>query len=154
MKLFASLALLCLLGLSGYAFIQTNSREDLHKKILELRSELAKNEEELLSPSADDLAKYAEFIKQPNSGLIRLLPRELYDRRNEMTINGGGAYYSFFSLDHAYGYGSDIQLEQNKFSVGFAGADYGFIVTVKGASLQEMTLENPIAAAIAAYQPP
>ena len=43
------------------------------------RAELAKLETQFLSPSAEDRAAYAEFLTQPNTGLIRLLPREKFD---------------------------------------------------------------------------
>jgi len=153
MKILVSIFLLCVLGFTGFAFAQENKREQVHKTIADLRSALNKAEEEFLSPAAEDLAKYAEFLKQPNTGLIRILPREIYDKPSELTIRGGGSYYSFSRLTHEYGYGSDIELQQNNFSVGFAGADYGFITKVDDIPLQEITTENPLASVMASYEP-
>lgn len=66
------------------------------------------------------------------TGLVKLLPRGRYD--GSMLVRGAGAYYSFANRTHAYGYGSDIELSNGQVSVGFAGCDFGFFV-----SLGEMT---------------
>ena len=75
--------------------------------------------------------------------MIRLLPREAYDKDTTLTIRGGGAYYSFTRRTHAYGYGSDISLEQGFLKVGFAGADYGMLVKLGDVPLEEVTSEHP-----------
>src|SRR2546426_3683609 len=89
----------------------------------------------LLAPAANDREALAGFLRESNTGLIRLLPRELYDSgryhvEKRLKIQGGGAYYSFANLTHVYGYGSDIELDHNKLSVGFAGADYGMLTNI------------------------
>ena len=118
-----------------------------------------------LSPSAEDLAAFAEFLKQPNTGLIRILPSGLYEDR--LTIRGGGAYYSFIRLTHEYGNGSDIELQrvptnelvappiaEYNFRVGFAGADYGFIVTLGNVPLEKVTLDHDGVKFLVDYDPP
>src|SRR5258708_2899880 len=70
----------------------------------------------LLAPSETDRLAFADFLKSANSGLIRLMPRELYDNprvetNHRVPMSGGGAYYSFAWLRHLYGYGSDIELQ-------------------------------------------
>src|ERR1044072_7418866 len=92
---------------------QTQSREDILKQIEAKRAELNSLENRLLSPSEEDKARYADFLRQSGTGLIRLLPREKFDSGRDkkgLTISGGGAYYSFARLTHEYGYGSDIEL--------------------------------------------
>src|SRR5215475_5541105 len=126
------------------ALAQSESRSKTIKEINSLNKELSKKEKELLSPSAEDRAAFAEFLKQRNTGLIRLLPRGLYE--GMLNIRGGGAYYSFTRLTNEYVYGSDIELQMvphnpnnddailpvpdYRFHTGFAGADFGFIVTL------------------------
>jgi len=61
------------------AFGQTPSRAEVLNEMATKRAELAKLETQFLSPSAEDRAAYAEFLAQPNAGLIRLLPREKFD---------------------------------------------------------------------------
>lgn len=113
----------------------------------------------LLAPSAGDRLAFAAFLKTRNTGLIRLLPREVYDSATyrtpkKLNIRGGGAYYSFAHLTHAYGYGSDIELGHNKLSVGFAGADYGMLTNLGDTPLEEITLDDIRTRQIAAYRPP
>src|SRR5690349_372457 len=86
---------------------QTQTREDLLKEIATKRAELAKLEKAFLAPPAEDQAKYADFLRLPDTGLIRLLPREGFDTGNSpekprLTIRGGGAFYSFKERTHEY----------------------------------------------------
>ena len=134
------------------ASAQTESREQVLRQIEAKRAELSVLEDKLLAPSDEDRSAYAEFLKQPDTGLIRLLPRETYDKENKLTIRGGGAYYSFALLTHAYGRGSDIELEQNRLSVGFAGYDYGLLVKAGNGPPDELTFEHPFVRPLANYK--
>jgi hypothetical protein len=138
---------------------QTQSRDDLLRQIQAKRAELNTLEATFLSPSEEDRNSYAEFLRTPGTGLIRLLPRETYDdnaKKGRQTIvtRGGGAYYSFTRLTHEYGYGSDIELAQDTLSTGFAGADYGLLTNLGDVPLESVSLETPAAAIFAAYNPP
>ncbi len=117
-----------------------------------LKSKLATLEKPLLAVSAEDTVAFAEFLKQPDSGLIRLLPREKYDARLE--IRGGGAYYSFTRLKHEYGRGSDIELSQEQFSVGFAGFNFGFLLALGDKPLEELTVDTSELRFLLEFKPP
>jgi hypothetical protein len=115
----------------------------------------------LLAPSEADRLVFADFLHRRNTGLIRLLPREVYDSKsksdqtaNPAKIRGGGSYYSFANLTHVYGFGSDIGLEDNHFSVGFAGAAYGMITNLGDAFLEQITLTDARAQFLSSYEPP
>jgi hypothetical protein len=102
----------------------------------------------LLAPSAQDRQAYESFLRERNTGLIRLMPRELYDwetyrTAKQVSIRGGGAYYSFAHLTHAYGYGSDLGLERNSLRVGFAGADFGILTNLGHVPLDSITRNDP-----------
>lgn len=102
----------------------------------------------LLAPSADDRNATAQFMRSFDTGLIKLLPREVFDWRTyhtkkQIKIHGGGAYFSFFYRSHEAGYGSDIELERNLLSVGFAGFDYGFLTNLGDVSLNNISLDDP-----------
>ena len=127
--------LLSLIAISSFCFAgapkaaaQMPDRAELLLKIESLRDQLKMKEAKFLAPSAEDLAAYSEFLKQPDTGMARLLPREKYYQ--SLLIRGGGAYYSFAKLTNEYGYGSDIELQQGKLQVGFAGADFGFLTSL------------------------
>lgn len=135
---------------------QSQSRDELLKEIADKRADLKKLETVFLAPAEEDRAAYAEFLQQPHTGLIRLLPREVYEsevyKKNVkgLTIRGGGAYYSFARLTHEYGQGSDIGLEAGYLSM----PDYGMLTKLGDLSIEEITLEHPGARFIAAYNPP
>jgi len=134
------------------AITQPPARSVLENQIHQMLTQLKQTEQEFLAPSDRDTAKYAEFLTQPDTGLIRLLPREVF--QDELTINGGAAYYSFARLTHEYGFGSDIELQQNHFSVGFAGADFGFLTRLGKVSIEEVTLDHPAAQFLLTFAAP
>ena len=138
------------------AFGQTQSRSETLKQIESKRAELASLESQFLAPAAEDHAAYAEFLTQPDTGLIRLLPREKFDsfanKTAPLTVRGGGAYYSFVRLTHEYGYGSDLELYSGYLSVGFAGADYGMLTKLDGARLEDVSTELPAVMFLARYK--
>jgi hypothetical protein len=112
----------------------------------------------LLAPSVQDRLTYESFLRARKTGLIRLIPRESYDwetyhAKKRVPIRGGGAYYSFANLTHAYGYGNDLELDHNVLSVGFAGNDYGMLTNLGDRSLENITLNDPVARFISQYAP-
>lgn len=138
---------------------QTQSREDLLRQIEAKRAELNALEKIFLAPSEEDLKSHAAFLRNPDTGLIRLLPRETYDDnankdRERIVTRGGGAYYSFIRLTHEYGYGSDIELSGDYLSTGFAGLNYGLMTNLGDVPLESVSLATPAASIFAAYNPP
>lgn len=151
-KLFAValFATLCALPLAARA--QTQDRAQAAAEIESLREQIKAREAILIAPSAEDAEAYAEFLAQPGTGLIRLLPRERWE--GKLSARGGGAYYSFTRLTHEYGYGSDIQLELDNFSVGFAGADFGFLLNLGNVPLEGVSNATEPVQFMAAFQTP
>jgi hypothetical protein len=116
-------------------------RSELEKKIASLKEALKQAEKEFLEPSTEDKATYQEFLGQSDRGLIRLMPKEKF--KDDSSLRRGGAYYSFTGLTHDYDYGSDIEFEHEKLSVGFTGADFGFLINLGDGSIEAITLEHP-----------
>lgn len=137
---------------------QSSSREDVLKDIAAKRAELQRLEDQFLSPAEEDRAAYKELLSQPDTGLIRLLPREVYGSEvynknvKTLTIGGGGAFYSFARLTHEYGYGSDLMLEAGYLAIPAAGAGYGMMIDLGDVSLDEITKDYSTARALAAYE--
>lgn len=152
--------LITLLLAAVYSLAQVQSRADILKEIEAKRKELDKLEQSFLAPSAEDQAAYAEFLRQPDTGLIRLLPRDKFEsevyknNKKAITLRGGGAYYSFSRLTHEYGFGSDIALEQDYLSTGFAGANYGMLTSLGDTPLENVSLETTAARVLAEHVPP
>lgn len=105
-----------------------------------------------LAPSAEDVGRFAAFLSQPDTGLVRLLPREKVERKPG--VRGGGAFYSFAHLVHEYAYGSDLALEQGRLGSGFAGADYGFIFDLGEMPLEDVTADVEPVKFLASFSPP
>ena len=138
---------------------QSESRDDVLKKIESKRAELEAKRAELealeakfMVASEEDIAAYTEFLQQPDTGITRLLPREVFDNKNTLTTRGGGAYYSFTHKTHEYGRGTQIGFEQDTFNVTFAGADYGMLARLGDVPLKTISLESPAAKFLASYE--
>ena len=151
-----SIALFCSLFFSASLLAQTSDRGQLEKEFFALRTELAEKisakEKEFLGVTESEKEKYAEFLQQPNTGLIRILPHEKFNEK--LNTRGGGAYYSFTRLTHSYDYGSDISFEQGSLSVVFAGANFGFLRSLGNMSLDELTLDHTEIHYLANFVPP
>lgn len=152
---FCSIVLTFLLSCLSTALTQaqTVDRAQLDREIDELWQQVKVKQDLLLEPAPADKEAYAEFLRQPDTGLIRLLPREKYDYAHKLPVRGGGAYYAFVLKTHEYGRGSDIELSQGNFSVGFAGMDYGYFLPLGDLPLDAVTLEHPAVKALAEYRP-
>jgi len=122
-------------------------------QITTLKQQLHQKEELFLAPAPEDFVAFADFLRQPNTGLLRLMPREQF-RNTLSTIREGGAYFSFVSQVHAYGFGSDVGLEQGYLKVGFAGADFGYLTSLGNTSLDGITVDTSGVASLAAFTPP
>lgn len=127
---------------------QGDSRDQRLREYNQLRTQLSSMEADILRPSQADLDLACEQGLQA----IRLLPREKYE--NALTIRGGGAYYSFARATHEYGRGSDIELQRGHLSVGFAGADYGFIVELGDVEIAPILKHSPAVRFLLEYKPP
>jgi hypothetical protein len=139
-------------GISIGASAQLQDRSELQTKMESLRGQIQAKEKVFLAPSAEDLAALAGFLRQPDTGMARLMPREKYD--GTLLIRGGGAYYSFARLTNEYGYGSDIGLEQGQLRVGFAGADFGFLISLGDLAIDSVTAERPGVSLLAEFKTP
>lgn len=143
-----SLTLLC----APCVLAQTDSRAQAAAEIESLREQIRAKEAVLLSPSKEDRKAHAEFLAQPGTGLVRLLPREEWN--GKLSTRGGGAYYSFTRLRHEYDYGTNIGFEQGSLSARLAGASFGFMANLGDAPLEALTAETEAVQYMASYKTP
>lgn len=141
---------------------QSVNRSQTIKEIDALRKQFIEKEKLFLSPSAEDQAAFAQFLKQPNTGMIRLFPAGLY--RDLLLTAGDGSLYSFTRSAHDYRGGSiDIgfgpvyrkpnappPVAEN----GFHPMLCGFIVTLGDIPLEKVTLDHDGLKFLVAYDPP
>lgn len=142
-----SLISLVVLTLSSVCISQDQARQQKLERIEELKHEMAREAVGLHLPDQADIVK-ADGM---DLTAARLLPRERYD--GLIAVNGSGAYYSFSRRSNEYGNGTDLQLSGGQLSIGFAGADFGFMSDL-GAIAFEDALKHPAVAAFASYEPP
>lgn len=127
---------------------QDLTREQKLQRIGDLKGQVKVLETELFLPDAKDL-KQAE---KEGFEVFRLMPRERFD--GKLIVQGGGAYYSFTTKSHDYQKIPQIELSGDELSVGFAGADYGFMADLNQISLSDVTKETIGVNFLVNYKPP
>ena len=110
----------------------------------------------ILAPAESDVNAHRFLLSLKDTGMMRLLPREW--ERNKVKkgaeMRGGGAYFSFYYRTHEYNYGSDVSYERGYLTVGFAGADYGFLTDLGDTPLEPIDASDLRAAFFLNYTPP
>ncbi|HEY7183357.1 MAG TPA: hypothetical protein VIC84_18130, partial [Blastocatellia bacterium] len=158
--LYATLASAVLVLFHANALAQSIDRSQTLKEVDALKEELIGKEKLFLSPSAEDRARYAEFLKRPYTGLIRLFPLGLYS--DALLTPGGGSLYSFarssydgipnieFRPPPTEKYDPHPPIEACEFGT----PPTGFIVAIGDVPLDEVTLASDVIKFLAAYAPP
>jgi hypothetical protein len=98
----------------------------------------------------------ADFAEAQNLGfeVFKILPRGMFDyERNELSLRGGGAYYSFVNKSHSYNEIPQIELQKGYLSVSFYGANYGFIADLGEIPLADIDSKNNYADYLIKYKP-
>lgn len=124
-------------------------------ELVELRREMLALEGMLIAPAQEDLDQYADFLKDPTTGLARLFPRGSGNERRPLLVNGGGAYYQFKGRTNEYGFGSDVEYSTRnspRFSVG--SADFGFFAQIGKFDIRRLDERNPVIGFALSYPSP
>jgi len=123
------------------------------------KPKLSKEAKAALAPPAELKLAYKDFLKQKNTGLIRLLPQS--SKKERMMVfaenptayipfRDGGASYSFSTRKYGDGYvlpeislGKDFNYPPGKaFWVVSGGADFGFITKLGNVALEDVTVDR------------
>lgn len=126
----------------------------------EIRKEELERIKVLLAPDPADVARYREFLKQPDTGLFRLLPD--FGCVATLLVEAGGDcasfvpdswVYSFRQRDYAApAFFSDIRLSgENLISGGFLAQ--GIFVPLGDVSLEKLSAENAGIKYLAGFKP-
>ena len=113
------------------------SREQKLAQIKELNAQINKIVDDLVTPLAPDVQQ----AESEGAQVFRLNPREIYG--SFAAPQGGGCYYSFSEKSHDYQHTAQIELQQGYLSVGFAGADYGFMIDLGERGMTDISEETP-----------
>ena len=82
---------------------------------------LTAEQKKMLEPTQAQKTAFADFLRQPDTGLVRLLPRERFDHPSVMPLRGGGAFYSFTKSSHEPSPFTEIVFQRGRFWVGVTG---------------------------------
>lgn len=123
-------------------------RGELQKQLEEIETRQGELEEEILEVSDADRAK----AERENARAFRIFPRGLLD--DKISLRGGAAYYSFTGKSNDYNEAPQIQLENGNLSVGFYGANFGFIAELKDADFSKINESTKAVAFLIGYRPP
>ncbi len=88
-------------------------------------TKLTEEQKVMLAPLPEDMALYGAFLKQKDTGIVRLHPRGKYEitgltvsvdelPKMRLPILGGGAYYSFIESTNGFGPWSEIYLDNDR----------------------------------------
>ncbi len=98
-------------------------------------SGLSKSDKKLMAPPTELKNAYKEFLKQPNSGLLRLFVYGAYNRK--IYFSGEGAFYSFARKTYQGASDADIGLGKGIFQ---NDANIGLMVNLGDVNIEEVTL--------------
>src|SRR5688572_19196759 len=88
-------------------------------------TKLTEEQKAMLAALPEDMALYGAFLKQKDTGIVRLHPRGKYEitgltvsvdelTKMRLPILGGGAYYSFIERTNGFGPWSEIYLDNGR----------------------------------------
>lgn len=133
--------------------------------------ELSSTEKKLIVPVSEDVQNFAEFLRQPNTGLVRVFPARRWRVVSVDQLESGqgpgfigfASIYSFTKQKHGNsleGYvdprmgWAELKLDQGMFISGITGGSFGVLVNLGDIALQNVTPATPAVALIADFKPP
>lgn len=123
-------------------------------------------EKRMLKPAPEDVKDNAAFLRQHETGIFRLLPGGMYEsgqvvsvdvlanRRPQVAIKGGGAYYSFTKSRHDLDEWSEIGLRNNLLQAVVSEQSLGLMAMAGDTPLDSITLDSPAVSYLAKLTPP
>jgi hypothetical protein len=153
--LYAALTSTLALLFQANMIAQSEGRPQATKENSSPKKELNEKEKLLAELPVKDQAKFAKFLKQPDTGLIRLLPRDIYEDNGAIR---GPANYSFTRLRHGY----DIEIHAvpvNEYTPPLIREytlrmGHGLLTVLGNVPLEKVTLEHKGVKFLDAYNPP
>jgi hypothetical protein len=110
---------------SGPSVQSSNRSNSAHqnRSFFPFKAKRTKDQEKKLRPSAEDLARFSDFLKQPRTGIFRLV-NDIDCESNMFVIRvddackntiPGGSFYSFREKGYTTSYLADLRLKQGIF---------------------------------------
>jgi hypothetical protein len=130
------------------------------RKAFPFKQKLTKEQKSYLLPEQTNLTRFASFLAQPRTGLIKLFPdsgcekNALLLRADKECLNWipNSAFYSFREQEHTTEYLADIRLEKD-FLISDGVLSPGILVALGDVKLENVTLDSPGMKFLVNYQP-
>lgn len=124
--------------------------------------QLTGRERKILEPDAALRQRFADFLRQPDTGLFKLLSVGVTQTLNvaqpslpdRLPLLGGGAYYSFTKRKHDQNEWADLRLRDGKLQTAFNAQCLGLLTQLGDVPLEHVQLSSPGVAFLAAFNPP
>lgn len=141
-----------------------NRKPDAVLPIVLTEDELTSDERKVLAPASEDLKANAEFLRQSETGIFRLMRFEKQNHRKvvsadnlavsgDVLLVGGGAQYSFTKKNHNADKWSDMAWDEDWFLGGVGGQAIGVLVDLGDVSLESVKLESAGVGYLAKFLP-
>jgi hypothetical protein len=108
-------------------------------------------DKKFLAPSLEDRNAYANFLRQPDTGILRLVPlaegrvvniNDLDKKKPPVLYNGAASCYSFSKARYNCDHWAEISLKDGMFRSGFADESLGLLVNLGDVPVESVTLQN------------
>lgn len=136
---------------SGQWSRSTRSQKLALQSILNTYRKPSKEESKLLTPDKEDLKKYTQFLRQPETGLIKLIADQGCAEHTSVlnvsgeclkySMPGGGASYSFRTENYRIRRLSDITFKDNSFQSSGILA-HALLVNIGDVALEHISLQT------------
>ncbi len=116
---------------------------------LPYKAQRTKEQNEKLRPRAEDIFKFAEFLKEPKTGIFRLMNDLGCDSNSYVFLADekcgnaipGSSFYSFRTKEYSTSYRADIRLKDN-FLISDGLLSQNILVSLGDISLEDVTLKS------------
>lgn len=117
----------------------------------------------LLTPSREDREAYASFLRQPDTGLLRLVPsaegrvvnvNDLDKKRPPVLYNSAASCYSFSKSKYNCDHWAEVILKDGLFRTGIADESLGLLVNLGDVPIESVTLQSAGVSQLAALAAP
>ena len=130
--------------------------------VIKEKYKLTSRDKKLLAPTPEDRSTYADFLRQPETGLFRLLPYQVGDARtvlaadvekSRVLTSGVGSLYSFSKRRYGADKWSEILFRDGLLNVGITDESIGLLTALGDVPIELITPSSPGVAELSGFVP-
>lgn len=139
---------------------RTKQKESDQPLLVHSEDILSAKQKKRLEPSDQDRQSYAAILRQPHTGIFKLLTAagsgtvNVNDHSSvPLPLIGGGTYYSFTKRKHDLNDWAEIRWREGEIEAGFANLTMGFVTLLGDVPLEALNLNSPGVSNLAVFTP-